>query len=262
MAATEKDIRNVLAFSLADGQLGEDERQFAHGLADGAGIDADDLQLLVDDVIEGKNTLSLSRDPDDARQTIDLLVQAAAADRQITSHERKLLLRIAKHTGLDDQALSTMIEAALQANAADDAEIGQMVEDIYGQFSQWDAAARQAKLDELAAAGSHAVLPLLRLMESYRIPDGADDALEMKRLIAEKLGAIDDPRAVYYLIQQVTIGNQEDETTNLALRSAAAAAIGRITGKGFSADEAGIVAARRWWTSAVDERTPYDRLAL
>jgi uncharacterized tellurite resistance protein B-like protein len=262
MAAAEKDIRNVLAFSLADGQLGEDEQQFARQLARASGLTDDDLQQLIDDAGKGKSTLSISRDADDARETIGLLVQAAAADRTITSREQKLLLRIVAHIGLDETLLSEMLDAALQAGADDDARIDQMVEDIYGQFTQWDIAAREAHIDQLAAAGSHAVLPLLRLMESYRVPDGADDALEMKRVVADKLGQIGDPRAVYYLIQQVNIGHQEDEITNAALRCTAAGAVGRITGKDFSADEEGIEAIKEWWSSAGDERAAYDRLAL
>jgi len=85
------------------------------------------------------------------------------------------------------------------------------------------------------------------LLESYRRPDGCETTVAMKTLLAEALGQIGDRRAVYYLSQQVSIGDSDDEITSAELRAACAHAIGRIAGVEFPRDESVVLAARQWW---------------
>ena len=129
----------------------------------------------------------------------------------------------------------------------------------FGSKEERDAQ-RRAKLQELAAMGRGVVVPLLRVLESYKSPDGAPNALSLKARVAETLGELGDDRAVYYLAQQVNIGEQEDEITNAALRRASAAALGALVGAEFSADDEGVAAARQWWQGS--GRRVYDRLAF
>jgi len=262
MNDAEKDLRNVLVFALADGQLGRDEQAFVNDLARDAGLDEQNLAALTDEVRAGAKTLSLSRDPAEARRVVELLAQAAAADRTVSAREKKLLRRVAGHIGVADELVDEVIDRVLSAGAVDDAEIEAHLEDVYAGFSAWDAPTRQAKLAELGRYGHQAVLPLLRLLESYRVPDGAAHALDLKALVAGKLGELGDERAAYYLIQQVNIGEQDDEITNPALRRAVAGALGKITGKGFAASDEGVAAARTWWEAGGTDRDRYDKLAL
>jgi len=262
MGPQTKDVQNILAFALADGGLNDDEAHFVRALAARVGLDDAQLDRLMADAANGQRTLKLSRDSDEARQTVGLLAEAAAADRNITGRERRMLAKIAAHAGMDESAVSEMIDTALAAHALDDARVDALIEAIYDEFGTWDAATRQAQIQELADLGRDAVLPLLRLMESYRVPDGLPDALELKRMVADALGTLGDERAVYYLVQQVSIGQQDDETTNAALRAAAAGAIGKITGNAFTPDDDGVTAACAWWTSGGPERERYDKRAL
>ncbi len=262
MTEASNDLRNMIVFALAEGDYSDEERRLVENLAERAGVTAAELDRLRISVQAGEDKLSLSRNPDKAKRTIEFLVAMAAADRVVTDRERGLLLRIARHTGVDDSVVEGLIDQTLVAVAVDDAEIRRLTDDIYVNFNGWDAATRAAKLDEFARYGHQAVEPLLRLLESYRVPDGAHNALELKRLIATTLGDLGDGRAVYYLVQQVTIGDQDDEITCPALRHAAAEALGRITGHDFSADEAGIIAVRNWWTNRASDRAKYDNVVL
>jgi len=261
MADTEKDLRNVIVFAMADGDFNDDERAFVDALRRQAGMATEDYDALLAEAQAGESKLSLPRDADDARRVVDLLIQAAAADGVVSERHRKLLKRIARHIEFDQAIISQMIDDALAIDAADDLEMEEDLEDIYAHFNDWDAAARQAALDGLAARGVQAVLPLLRMLESYRVPDGAANALDLKEMLARKLGEMGDGRAVYYLVQQVNIGDLEDEITNASLRYASAEALGKIIGEGFTGDQAGVEAARAWWSTG-HQRDQYDRLAM
>ena len=252
----------MIVFALAEGDYSDEERQLVEALAGRAGVTAEELAQLTAEVQAGDDKLSLSRDPDKARRTVELLAATAAADRVVSDKERRMLMRIARHTKLDESVVAELIDRATSAVAVDDAEVEARLEDIYANFTGWDAATRAAKLHEFAAYGHQAIGPLLRLLESYRAPDGAANALELKCMVAEKLGELGDGRAVYYLVQQVNIGEQDDEITGAALRRAAAGALGKITGRGFAADEEGVAAAKAWWAGGTPDRAQYDKLAL
>ncbi len=262
MTDASDDLRNVIVFALADGDYDDQERAFIQKLADRIHLTDEQLAELTAQAKEDGAKFALSRDPKKAQQMIGCLAAAAAADHMVSATERRLLSRIARHTGVDDAVVEELIDRALAAVAVDDAEIFRRTDDIYVNFNAWDAATRAAKLSEFAGYGTHAVEPLVRILESYRVPDGADNALALKQLIATTLGGLGDGRAVYYLVQQVTIGEQDDEITSPALRYAAAAALGKITGHDFTGDEAGIIATRNWWTSRAPDRAKYDQIVM
>ena len=243
------NLRNVIVFALADGQMTDEEKQYIDSLREKLGIDAGEFAKLCDRVRQDPRKLALPRDEGEAEEAIRLLVETAAVDGRITPGEHRLLRRLARHAGMSPHRLEAMLDAASGPSPQEQMRIEAIVREIYAEFNKWDADTRGAKLNELADMGRAAVEPLLRILESYRNPDGADNALELKTLVARCLGRLADVRAVYYLAQQVTIGDSDDETSNAALRGAAAEAIGGIVGQPFGADAAGIEAAREWWNS-------------
>jgi len=262
MTDSTKDLRNVIVFALADGDFNDDERAFVANLAGEAGIGQEELARLTAEAEAGGQKLSLPRDADKARRAIELLAGTAAVDGVVSDKERRMLMRIARRLEIEDTIVEEMIGRALAGATVDESEVESRLEDIYAHFNSWDGATRAAKLDEFAHIGRQAVEPLLRLLESYRVPDGAENALELKRLVVEKLGDLGDGRAAYYLVQQVSIGDLDDEITCGALRCAAAGALGKITGKGFTADQAGVAAVRAWWASRPTDRAQYDKLTV
>ena len=103
------------------------------------------------------------------------------------------------------------------------------------------------------------VVPLIQVLESYRVPNGVENSLEMKILVARQLGLLKDTRAVYYLSQHVNIGETDDEISNPAFRAACCDAISLITGiefEGDSRDEA----VRNWWLG--EGQDAYNELAI
>lgn len=252
----DKTLRNVIVFTLADGIIHGGEADYIHALGEQLDIAADEIDTAITDVQEGKKSISVPRDETEARRLVHYLIQAAAADHQVDPTERNVLSQLAQRAGMTETDVDVMIAEELRAlgnvadvdpNAPDDAIIEALTETIYTDFHAADADARQAQLAALAAHGSYAVIPMLRLLESYRNPDGAPNALPLKMMLVEQLGALGDKRAVYYLTQQVSIGDIDDEITSLALREVTVAALGTILGEPFTADQAGIDAAREWW---------------
>lgn len=139
-------------------------------------------------------------------------------------------------------------------------ELTRLADEIYQQFAGWPEATQREKLDQFASVGDAAVLPLLRILESYRTPDGAANTLALKVMVCQHLGRLGDDRAVYYLCQQISLGDAEDEINSAALRYAATEALGRIIGKPFTPDAQGVQAARDWWVGPA--RARYDKLAF
>ena len=253
----KRDLRNVIVFAMVDGKLGVEEKRFVESLRVRLGIGEAELRELCDEVRRDPKRLSLPRDRQEAADVVRLLVGAAAADGEISTRERQLLSRLASKAGLEESDIEEVIASAQGAHQE---EIEALTAEIYAHFAEWGAATRAEKVAALAAFGRESVLPLLRILESYRVPDGANDLLELKELVVEHLGRLEDDRAPYYLAQQVNIGDIEDEISSAALRYAAAEALGRLVGKEFTRDQEGVVAARAWWFGGGIRE--YDRLAF
>ena len=258
--SAERDLRNALLVVLADGMVDEGEKQFVNELRQRLGVSDDEYRQAVASVRDKSESFSLPRDATEAAAALRLLVEAAAADRVVADAERQLLYRLARHVGLAETDVDGMFDRLTATEQARADEVTSLLEAIYVHFAEWDAPTRQAKLAETDAFGRAAAGPMLRLLESYRHPDGMSDALELKALAAEHLGRTADVRAVYYLALQVNLGDGEDDMTCTALRSAAAEAIGRIVGRDFSRDQAGIDAAREWWDD--EGRTRFNKLTI
>ncbi len=258
--SAERDLRNALLVVLADGTVDETEKQFISELKQRLGVRDAEYREIVASVRDKSGSFSLPRSSTEAAAAIRLLVEAAAADRTVADAERQLLYRLARHVGLAETDVDGMFDRLNAAEQDREDQVTELLEAIYADFAEWDLATRQAKLAETDAFGRAAAGPLLRLLESYRHPDGMTDALELKTLAAEQIGRTGDVRAVYYLAQQVNLGDGEDDMTCTALRSAAAEAIGRIVGESFSRDQSGIDAARQWWDD--EGRKRFNRLAI
>ncbi len=251
----KRDLRNVIVFALADGRLSEQERRFIDSLRAKLGISEAEFAALCQQVRQDPKRLSLPREAEQARKAVRLLAETATADGEVSQAERELLRRLAAKAGLGEGEIDALIAPA----GGDEDRVAALADEMYAHFVEWDEPARAEKLAALAGLGREAVMPLLHVLESYRVPDGAADNLELKRLVVVQLGNLGDERTAYYLAQQVGLGDVEDEISNAALRYAAAEALGRIVGQGFTADQPGLEAARAWWFGGGVRR--YDRLA-
>jgi tellurite resistance protein len=256
---TRQDLANVMVFALVDGEVSDQEKRFIDALRIRLGVSDAELRDLVQQVRINPKHVVVPADAAEAAETVRLLVDLAAADGVIDPAEREVLVKIARRAGMDQATLEGMIGPAGEAAEAGEAQIDARVDEVYARFGAWDGSTRRAKLAEIAAYGRQAVPALIGLMESYRVPDGCGDSLELKALLAEQLGGLGDERAVYYLAQQVNIGDVDDEVTNAALRHAAAEALGQIVGEALSRDQEGVEAARTWWFAVGSRR--YDKLA-
>jgi hypothetical protein len=248
-------MHNVLVTALA-GKITDEERRHIERVRDRLGISADDFKKLVEEVRQGSRQIRLPASPAEAQQALQDLINFTQADGRIDPAERRVLEKIAHHLGLPDEMLDGMLNAATGAH---EPEIQAKAEEIYLHFGQWNGELRHSRFAELERFGRAAVLPLLRMLESYRAPDGAPDALEMKVFVVDVLAALGDRRAVYYLANQVAL-SATSEVSNDALQFAAAAAIGRLTGKPFTRDAAGVAAVRQWWM--LEGIKDYNTLAL
>ncbi len=253
-------LRNVLCFALADGEVTDEEKQFVEKLRQKLGFDRETFGEVVDDVRKDPKKYSVPTTPQSARQMLQLLAECAMSDDQVSSNERSLLVTIGRRVNMSEVIIDEILgQVAVDKSGIED-ELQKTVDEMYEKFGGWDEPARQAKMQALGDEGQAAVVPLLRLLESYRVPDGCDNALEFDRLAAEQLGRIGDSRAVYYLAQQVSFGDTDDEVNDKALRAACAEAIGKITGEGFPPNQEGIENARQWWLSRGREQ--YTNLTL
>jgi tellurite resistance protein len=243
----ERNLKNVMVMALLDGEVADTEKQFIDSLRIRLGLDQSELNELIQRVRTEKRSLHVPRG-DEADEVVRLLIEAACVDGELDDRERRVLEKVADHAGIDRKALATMIENYTTSPDELDKLEG-MIDEIYEQYGQWDEATRERKLGAIADHGHSAVVPLLRVLESYRSPNGMDDATDLKTRVARRLGEIGDERAVYYLGQQIGIGEGADEITSPELRKACAEAIGKLTDRGFPPDEAGLEDAREWWRS-------------
>ena len=256
----ERNLRNVMVLALVDGKLDEAEKKLIDSLRTRMGIDEVDFRRLCAEVREDPQKLSLPTDCDEGVETIRLMVEMAAADGVVTDQENRVLQQLAQKAGLGEAGLEEILAEDRRQQDAHAAEIEAAVDEVYVSFHQWDAAVRRQKFEALGALGRAATIALLRMFESYRKPAGVDTALEMKILLVEQLGLLGDRRAAYYLVQQINLGDMEDEITSTALRSASAEALGKCTGRTFTPDPSGVEAARQWWLAEGSRR--YNQLAF
>ena len=256
----KNNLKNVMVVALADGALADGERKFIESLRQEFQIDAEEFQQLCADVRKNPKRVTLPRDAEEGTAAIRLAVAAAAADGTVQFQEQRLLQRMADYVGIPSQEIDRMLDEALGVSADEADRLEAAMDEIYLHFHSWTDEQLQEKIDALVARGRVAVIPLLRILESYRTPDGAGSALPVKTRVARALGRIGDPRAAYYLTQQVNIGDADDEISDTALRFAAAEAVGKIIHMPFAADQDGVVAVRAWWMS--EAARAYDRLAF
>ncbi|MFW6154998.1 MAG: hypothetical protein ACOC95_07275 [Planctomycetota bacterium] len=258
-------LKNALVMVMADGDVSDAEKTFIYDLRARLGIDDDEFRALCAEVKADRRRLDVPTTGEAADQALRRLVDAATADDVIRPAEKRVLEKAAHHVGRDLAELEAMIlQAAPGASATvvDDqvaAAIEQAVEALYRRFGDWSDEQRRQACGEIAAHGTAAVVPLLRVVESYRNSDGGD-GLRMKELIVDQLADLGDGRVVYYLAQQVSLGDTDDEVTCAALRAASAEAIGRLVGESFTRDADGIEACRQWWRSK--GMTEYQTLVL
>jgi len=251
-------LRNVLA--MADGNLSDAEKQFILRLRKKLGVGGDEFRSIVEEFKANPKRLSLPRGPA-AQEALDVLRSMAEADGQVSEPEERLLERVAEWAGLKtSRAKAPLSSSSAEAPPAEPGQhlevddeqsetVNRLGEEAYRHFGEWDESARKEKVTALAGFGPASLLGLLRIMESYRVPDGMKTALPLKTQVARQLGELGDSRATYYLGQQVSLGDTDDEISNEALRCASAEALGKIVAQDFSADQAGVEAARRWWRS-------------
>lgn len=228
----KKAIKNVLVMLSVDGEISESEKDFISKLKKRYQIAEEEFTGLLQEFRSSSVKMSIPKG-EEGRDVFKLLVEAAEADGKVVLAEQRLLQKVAKHVGMSDMESESLIPGVEEAII----EINAMVEDMYSHFNEWDTGIRQEKLEEFVGFGSVAVVPLLQVIESYRVQDGAADNLELKTLIAEKLGKIEDTRPVYYLTQQVNIGDVEDEISNSKFRDACIEAISKLTGTQFEREE-------------------------
>lgn len=252
-----RNLRNVIVFSLVDGDFDEAEKRFINDLRVRLGIDERRFEELCRELRKDRGKLTLPRDPAEARESIELLRQTAEADGRLDERELALLRRLVDHAGLDETASAAILDD--DAGGPDEFEMSRMIEDLYDHFHEWTDEQRRAKVAEIAAVGRAAVMPLLRVLESYRVPHDMPNAMAMKTLVAEQLGRLGDKRAVYYLAQQVCLADGDDECSSPALREAAAESIGTIVGTEFGRDPQSVRAVREWWRG--EGRAEYNTLA-
>lgn len=251
-------LRNAIVMSTMDGKVTPEEQAFIGELRERLGIGQEEFDEVVAEVRRNPGRLSVPRGVE-ARTVFDTLLDAARADGEIQDREQRLLRKVARHIGLTEQELADALPG-VGPSEEEIERIESQIEELYLGFGQWSSQERASRVRAIGEQGEAAVLPLLGVLESYRTPDGCDDALELKTRVVEGLGRLEDERSVYYLAQQVSLGDAEDEISNPELRAACAEAMGRIVGRDFSRDAAGVEDARLWWRS--NQQSRFNRLAM
>jgi len=257
---TAMNLRNAIVFAMGDGDLSDDEKTFIDDLREKLGVSSEEFAELCAEVREDPKKFVVPDDKAEAAETVRLMVDIAAADGKVSSFERRLLRRLANHVGIGAAELDDMLSSDARLSPEQTRELETTVRNVYAGFAGWDRDTRRGELSKLTAAGPAGAVLLLRILESYRTPDGADNALELKTMVCEQLGNTADARAAYYLAQQVSIGDGEDEMSNPELRAAAAEAMGKMVGEPFSRNKDGVDAARLWWHSSA--AAEFQQLAL
>jgi tellurite resistance protein len=251
-------VRNAIVMTLLDGDISEEEQNYLGELRDGLGLKQSDIETLMEEIRENPNRMSIPRGPE-GREALSVMIRAAQADGTICENERRVLEKVGRFLELGESEIAAMINDA-EITPELQRQLDRQIDALYSEFGQWDDSQRAAHLDAMAAAGRAAVVPLIRILESYRTPEQTDDPLLHKRMVVEQLGRLGDVRAVYYLAQQVSL-DTDDEISSPALRHVCAEAIAAITGEMFRDEQEGpfLDNARRWWRDKGQKA--YNRLA-
>ncbi len=249
-----KAVRNVLVILSIDGSISDEAKGFLAGLKRRLQIDESEFSQLVAEYRQSPQSMAIPRGQQGS-DVFKMLIEAAKADGKVVPAERDLLERAAGHIGLSDMETQSLIPGMEEVVDT----IHDRIDRIYESFNEWNSDTRRARVAEIGSFGGPSVVPLLQVLESYRVPDETTDNLELKTLVAQQLGELGDPRAVYYLSQHVNIGDTDDEISNASFRDACCRAIGNITGQDFGAGDIQ-EAVREWWRGAGKEH--YTELAI
>jgi len=244
-------LRNALVLVLADGKVTDEERQLIGRLRKNLGIDRDEFRAMCEQAQANRKRLEIPTRDLAAENMLQLLIDVAKVDGEISESEQRMLEKVAAFIEQSAAQMEAVlaggdVTAGEQVDDALEAKINAEIDQLYTHFAEWTEQERREHCRALGAKGAAAVIPLLRVVESYRNPDGGEGH-QMKAMIMDQLAAIGDDCVVYYLAQQVSLGDIEDEVSSPALREAAAEAIGKITGNAFTRDTAGVLACRQWW---------------
>lgn len=249
-----KAVRNVLVILSIDGSISDEEKSFLARLKRRLQIDESEFSQLAEEYRRSPKSMTIPKGQQGS-DVFKLLIEAAKADGKVVPAERDLLERVAGHIGLSDMETQSLIPGMEEVVDT----INDKIDRIYESFNEWSSETRRARVAEIGGFGGPAVVPLLQVLESYRVPEETTDNLELKTLVAQQLGELGDPRAVYYLAQQVNIGDTDDEISNAPFRDACSRAIGNVIGQDFGAEDIQD-AVREWWRGAGKEH--YTELAI
>ncbi len=260
MTSTSDDARrslhNAIVMAYIDGKIHGEEKKFIQQLCKRLNLDEAQFQAVLADVKADPKRLKISAGSE-GQKHLEMLCQAASCDGELSDAERSVLEKVAAYLGLGPEAIDAMLPSQ-----QDDLDvlvaIGHDIETLYAQYHQWDSSRRQEALQAIAAHGRTAVIPLLQIIESYRTPANMDSGVALKTDVAHQLGRLGDDRAVYYLAQQVNLGDSDDEITCLELRVACAQAIAALVEVDFGQDP--VAGTRQWWQQK--GRTQFNRLAM
>lgn len=254
---TQRNLKNIMVMVLVDGELNDQEELFLESLRDRTSIDPKDFQVLRDEARRNPTRLSIPKGAE-GTDALKLLIQAALADGEISEREKTVIQKVANYLELSDSMVNQLIDEE-QLSPEEEEKLNHLIEEFYAQYNHWDDSTRRQKLGELESWARPVVVPVLRMIESYRTPDEAEDALDFKTDLAHLLGRLGDERAVYYLAQQISLGDDVEDISSPELRLASADAIEQITGRQFDPSDK-LEDARKWWRN--DGQTEYNHLAF
>jgi len=117
--ATMEDLellKAVLAVAFADGELRRSEMGVIKGLANRVGIGRVTLDAMMGDAETNPKLADdiMIRNPDKARQGLELLVAQARLDGKITAKEREVLVRIALTMNIKDEEFQKVYTAGIE----------------------------------------------------------------------------------------------------------------------------------------------------
>lgn len=108
-------LRAALALAAADGKISRSELGVVEGLAHRAGIGKASLDAMIAQAGKNSDIVDhlLLRDPAKARKAFELLVAQARIDGEISSEERKLLVRLGSTLKISDDDFQKAYQAGI-----------------------------------------------------------------------------------------------------------------------------------------------------